>query len=426
MVYDQDTLRFAAAWTGQGFIDWNGINFNGQHQVHPRIAGKLEFANSNVAAWANPEDGTWADLRERGRDGRPYGPLPRSLVHYRGLYRHGDRLVLSYTVGQAEILEAPGLEADLAGKDGPVFTRTLNIGRSPHDLETIVAPAGTAVTLQSGSGRDRVQLVEHEHSVRLRVPAAATPVELKLLMRRGAPGSLDEFARKSPSPESLASLTRGGPTRWPERLPTRPTIGRDDGPFAVDILSVPDANPWLCQLRLSGFDFLPDGRTAAVCTWDGDVWIVEGVDRPEKGLTWRRIASGLFQPLGLKIVEGEIYVCCRDQIVRLHDLNGDGETDFYECFNNDHQVTEHFHEFAMDLQTDAEGNFYYAKAARHALPALVPHHGTLLKVSKDGGAHRDPRHRLPRPQRRLPQPRRHVLRDRSGRILDCRRTASTG
>ena len=183
---------------------------------------------------------------------------------------------------------------------------------------------------------------------------------------------------------SLAPFTRGGPTRWPERLPARAVIGRDDGPFAVDVLPVPESNPWLCQLRLSGFDFLAEGRRAAVCTWDGDVWLVEGVDRPEKGLTWRRIASGLFQPLGLKVVGDAIYVCCRDQIVRLHDLNGDGETDFYENFNNDHQVTEHFHEFAMDLQTDAEGNFYYAKAARHGLPALVPHHGTLLKVSKDG------------------------------------------
>ena len=38
----------------------------------------------------------------------------------------------------------------------------------------------------------------------------------------------------------------------------------------------------------------------------------------------------------------------------------------------------------MDLQTDAQGNFYYAKAACHGLPALVPHHGTLLRVSKDG------------------------------------------
>ena len=98
----------------------------------------------------------------------------------------------------------------------------------------------------------------------------------------------------------------------------------------------------------------------------------------------RRIASGLFQPLGVKIVAGQIYVGCRDQIVCLRDLNGDGETDFYENFNSDHQVTEHFHEFAMDLQTDSLGNFYYAKAARHGLPALVPHHGTLLRVSKDG------------------------------------------
>jgi hypothetical protein len=68
----------------------------------------------------------------------------------------------------------------------------------------------------------------------------------------------------------------------------------------------------------------------------------------------------------------------------LHDLNGDGEIDYYENFNNDHQVTEHFHEFALDLQTDREGNFYYAKGGRHGLPAIVPQHGTLLKVSRDG------------------------------------------
>ena len=101
-------------------------------------------------------------------------------------------------------------------------------------------------------------------------------------------------------------------------------------------------------------------------------------------LVWQRIASGLFQPLGVKIVDGEIFITCRDQLTILRDLNGDGETDFYECFNNDHQVTDHFHEFAMGLQTDDDGNFYYAKSARHALTALVPHHGTLLRVPPDG------------------------------------------
>jgi hypothetical protein len=161
-------------------------------------------------------------------------------------------------------------------------------------------------------------------------------------------------------------------------------VGVDDGPFAIDALTHPENNPWFCRMRFGGFDFLPDGHRAAICTWDGDVWLVDGIDHPERGSTWQRIASGLFQPLGLKIVNGQIYVSCRDQIVRLHDLNGDGEIDFYENFNNDHQVTEHFHEFAMDLQTDAAGNFYYGKGGRHALKAVVPHHGTLLRVSKDG------------------------------------------
>jgi len=45
------------------------------------------------------------------------------------------------------------------------------------------------------------------------------------------------------------------------------------------------------------------------------------------------------------------------------------------------------HRFAMGLQVDEEGNFYYAKSARHAKQAIVPHHGTLLKVAKYGSKH---------------------------------------
>ncbi|MGC8642286.1 MAG: DUF6797 domain-containing protein, partial [Isosphaeraceae bacterium] len=386
-VYDHDTLRFAAAWTGQGFIDWNGINFNGQHQVHPRLVGHVELANPNEPGWADPGTGSFDfDPRDRGRDGRPYGPLPRRWVHYKGLYRHGDRIILSYTVGQAEVLDTAGLEAGFAWKELPVFSRTLNIGKSPHDLRVRVAPVDPRLTVALAGPEGSSARLHTHHGFRfLNIPAAATPLAVKLLFSRDVPAaSLKKYARSAPGAENLRPLTKGGPSRWPERLPARAEIGRDDGAFAVDVLKVPESNPWLCQMRLAGFDFLADGRRAAVCTWDGDVWNVDGVDRPEKGLVWRRIASGLFQPLGLKIVDDVIYVCCRDQIVRLHDLNGDGEIDFYENFNNDHQVTDHFHEFAMDLQTDAEGNFYYAKAARHGLPALVPHHGTLLKVSEDG------------------------------------------
>jgi hypothetical protein len=218
--------------------------------------------------------------------------------------------------------------------------------------------------------------------LRLTIPPGKEPLKFVLWMGRLKEG------KKLPSPTveaiDLQTLTKGGPRRWPDTVKTKGTRGSDDGPFAVDDLPRPASNPWLCQVRLSGFDFYPDGKRAVVCSWDGDVWLVSGIDRPERGLEWQRIASGLFQPLGVKLVDGKPYVSCRDQIVVLHDLNGDGETDFYENFNNDHQVTEHFHEFAMGLQRDGEGNFYYAKSARHALPALVPHHGTLLKVTKDG------------------------------------------
>ena len=186
-------------------------------------------------------------------------------------------------------------------------------------------------------------------------------------------------------PQDLSPLTAGGPGNYPEKLQTPIIRGTDKGPFAVDVFERPKKNPWNCQLRLTGLDFLPGGNEAVVAAWDGSVWRVSGFGSADAdSLIWRRIAAGLFQPLGIKVVGEKIYVTCRDQIVVLHDLNGDGETDWYENFNSDHQVTEHFHEFAMGLQTDEEGNFYYAKSARHALPAVVPHHGTLLKVSSDG------------------------------------------
>jgi putative heme-binding domain-containing protein len=409
VVFDHDTMRLAAAWTGAGFIDWRGINFNGEHQVHPRLVGRIHFANPIGPGWADPATGTFDDARPQGRDGHPYGPLPRRWAHYRGRYQYGHRVVLAYSVGHAEILELPGAEVDPDHPEEPIFTRTLEIGPSEQELLMRVAPEGVAVAL---IGDPRAELLRRDGFTLLRIPESSTQMQLKLFMSLEDEGRLAAHAGHAAPPEPLRHLTAGGPRLWPEPLATPLKIGRDDGPFAVDEFTLPRDNPWLGQLRLTGFDFLPPGgpggqatratQTAAVCTWDGDVWLVDGIADPvgsstrgsggeDRGgqattgtLRWRRIAAGLFQPLGLKVREGRIYVNCRDQIVILNDLNGDGETDFYENFNSDHQVTEHFHEFAMDLQTDAAGNFYYAKAARHGLPAVVPQHGTLLRVSNDG------------------------------------------
>ncbi|MFV1968794.1 MAG: DUF6797 domain-containing protein, partial [Pirellulaceae bacterium] len=450
MIFDHDTLRVAAGWTGEGFIDWNGIHFNGRHQVHPRIVGDVHFANPTGPGWANPETGRFDDPRLRGRDGKPYGPLPRAWARYRGLYHYEHDVVLSYTVGDTDILEMPGMSNDHAV---PLFTRNLNLGprkkkmvlqvaRHPSAAARlrILAPSPTAmasiavlevedgfVADATGNGHDgnlptgtaRVdrpgilvagvspplrgvtwESTEDGH-LRLHLPAGEEEVKFTLwvcrLDQESDPDVFCSTVELADAGVDLAPMTQGGRPRWTEILTAEAVVGGDEGPFAVDTLTHPASNPWLAQMRFTGFDFFPGGDRAAVSAWDGDVWLVSGLnqlarngskagatEQPGTQLTWQRIASGLFQPLGLRMVDGRIYVNCRDQITILHDLNQDGETDYYECFNNDHQVTDHFHEFAMDLQTDAEGNFYYAKAARHALPALVPQHGTLLRVSKDG------------------------------------------
>jgi len=407
MVFDHDTFRVAGAWHGQGFIDFAGIQFDGQHVVHAHTVGTLDFVNPPQPGWGRPEDGSFDDPRMKGTDGKQYGPLPREWGLFRGVYHHGPQVVIAYRIGTTDLLELPGM---CTAEERTAYTRTLNLSPRRDDLVLQVAhlPKGE-LRLSSGAASDSAVAVltsgskslvtgaapfpsgarwtqNSEGNLRLRLPKGDVPLRLTVWI--AATAGDHELARwkdfKPPCADrDLAELTRGGPPRWPERLTAQPQIGLDNGPFAVDVLKHPDLNPWQAQMRFTGLDFL-DADRAALCTWDGDVWVVSGLSKPAGPLTWQRIGSGLFQPLGLKVIRGRLFVACRDQIVILNDLNGDGETDFYESFNSDHQVTAHFHEFAMGLQVDGAGNLYYSKAACHARPYLVPQHGTLLRVSADG------------------------------------------
>jgi hypothetical protein len=137
-------------------------------------------------------------------------------------------------------------------------------------------------------------------------------------------------------------------------------------------------------MRFGDFDFLDEGRSAVISTWNGDVWRVDGIDADLEELEWQRIASGLSQPLGVKTRGEEILVAGRDQITRLVDLDGDRETDRYEAFNVDTMNAPHFHEPVTGLQEGPDGSLYYMKGARHAKLPSHPQHGTVIKLSSDG------------------------------------------
>nr|WP_299417837.1 DUF6797 domain-containing protein [uncultured Emticicia sp.] len=371
MVFDHDLMRVAGAYTGEGFIDWNGILLNDKHETYPRTIGKLHFETPLGPGWANPSTGQFEDPRFVARDGRAFGPLPKSWANYKGLYHFEDQVIISYTVGESAILEKFGLIGT------SVFTRTLNISPSNAILKLRVANSSVNVSVL-GNG---ATLVEEYGQIFVNINAKE---EIKITLAISEKGA--DFSKKElPAPESLTKYTLGtGRAHYPETIKTFITNGKEDGPYAVDLLTPPFENPWACRMKLSGIDFFKDANIAAACATDGDIWLIKGLLNPSGELTWQRIGSGLFQPLGIKVVDEKIYVTCRDQLVLLRDLNGDMETDFYESFNHDHQVTDHFHEFAMGLQTDKIGNFYYAKSGRHAREALIPQHGTLLKVSADG------------------------------------------
>lgn len=366
-LYDHDTMRLAAVYTGDQFVDWKGIAFDGSHGTHTSIVGERLIVNDDKPGWAHPETGSWEPIRVEGKDGRLFGPLPKDWVSFKGLEKDAELHTLRYLVGSTAVKETI-----VGNAEG--FTRTFILEPHPDPLKVRLLPAKFGLP-------DKAEgFVIEDGSVCLILPPSKT-LQTQAIHFNATNGQIARgFARMShPNPDQIAKSP-------PVVVTTEIQRGDESGPFAVDTLTVPvqNLNPHQSWMRTSGFDFYPDGKRAAVCTWMGDVWIVEGIDQLEGTLTWKRICSGLFQPLGLKIVNDKIHVTCRDQLAKLHDLNGDETIDFIECLNNDHQVTEHFHEFAMGLQTDEAGNFYYAKSARHAKDSLVPHHGTLLRVSPDG------------------------------------------
>ncbi len=413
-----------------------GIVFNGRQQVEPRLEKQPKFGENDysIAGWIRTKrGGTVAAMSAPGdwsrdgkslfvRDGRltldigwvgavtGKTPIADGQWHHVAVTHARSGRVQLFVDGQ---LDGDGnLESNSDPKNARlIFGQTSkNFPNGPANklsgtLDDICIydrlltaaevsamapgkpPAGITAATTVGAPENASWRIDKDSSLRLHLPASQKPRRFKVLVWSGSAKDLDQFkaaAKASPEPASLTPMTKGGPTRFEEVLTTRGKLGTSKDAYVIDELTPPNDNPWRSWLRFGGFDFFADSTKAAICTWNGDVWIVSGITATLDELKWKRIATGMFQPLGVKIVNEDIYVCCRDQITVLRDLNGDGETDFYENFNNDHQVTEHFHEFAMDLQTDAKGNFYYAKSARHAKDSLVPHHGTLIRVAPDG------------------------------------------
>jgi cytochrome c len=154
--------------------------------------------------------------------------------------------------------------------------------------------------------------------------------------------------------------------------------------------SLSQARPTNFLKKVGGLDFL--GDKLLVSTWDpaGDVYLLDGVtgDDPES-IRVTRIATGLAEPLGLKVVDDKIYVLQKQELTQLIDHDGDMIADEYKTVCNGWKVSANFHEFAFGLAE--QDGFLYATLATAIMPGgasanpQIPDRGKVIKINPETG-----------------------------------------
>lgn len=189
---------------------------------------------------------------------------------------------------------------------------------------------------------------------------------------------------------------------------TKQCEGQFDSPG--DGLQLDSVNPGydLVDLRPDGFEpqvsgLEWDGDDLLVLTWGGngdnsgdvatgELYRLTGVKEATSpdDVTRTLVAEGLKEPMGIKVVEGDVYVSQKHELSRLVDGDGDGTfeaTDTVATWPFDGN----FHEFAFGMLY-RDGSFYlnlsvsidYGGATTN--PQGSDHRGTHIKVDKDTGA----------------------------------------
>ena len=403
MVFDTDLCTWRAGWTG-GFLKTDPSRYGLIRALKPD--GQMVFSNPPTPGVADAK-GSFADPRKL-----KHGPLPKDSVQYKGLYVNGNRVVLNYSIGEANVLDEPFYLGNMRLR---VMGRRFEVSGKCESLKILVS-ADPKINWEIendgnfsyargevGDGVEIVLGVQCNFSLEKEGHLYVTVQNVEKIKVQGFPTFL-VFA-KTPKlwdplfflkafsdyiddnlplnnnlqgKWNLEDATKPGPPRWGEPIITKGIVDKRKTAFAIDTITVPYKNPHNALMFTTGHDFASNGD-CYVCTAHGDVWKVTGIDAELKAVKWHRFATGLYQPLGLRVVKDEIYVLGRDQITRLHDKNNDGEADFYEAFNNDIMIGGGGHSYATCLETDPAGNFYFIRCAEG-----TPHGGVVLKVTADG------------------------------------------
>ncbi len=347
VAYDLATGTLRAAWSG-GFLKFDASRFGLMGGQKPAM--KPWFVNPSKAGF------------------------PGAKYRFLGMRRSGSRVLLEHEVNGAKLQEivtvlGTGTTPQLVrhfSAEGVTAPLSISVGRTPEGAVE-EGQTGSLKWLRTAGATDRVRLGIDGAAVLRRQANGAIWAELAPgagrqlfgILLSADPGVPPITAHAlNQDPKSILKPADGSNPTVPLILTTRGQRGADTDILAVDTLTMPYENPAHALMFASGVDLTPEG-IAYVCTMHGDVWKVSGIDDSLRELKWTRFATGLFQPLGLKVREGQIYVLGRDRITCLMDTNGDGVADAYENFHDAIATSTGGHDYVTCLEQDMAGNFYY-------------------------------------------------------------------
>lgn len=244
-------------------------------------------------------------------------------------------------------------------------------GTQPKDGEMYLKPGKYPILVKyfQNTGDKRLSLQWHQHGAE-----GFTVVPPEVFTHSG---TMIKATQEAPL---ALRMTPGGPGNTNPLVEVHPSF------------DMAQARPEAFKPKVGGMDFLSDGRLV-VSTWDslGSVYMLEGVqENSPEAIKVTRIATGLAEPLGLKVVDDEIYVLQKQELTKLVDVNGDGIIDAYETICNGWEASANFHEFAFGL-VYRDGYFYGALATAinpggASTQPQIPDRGKVLKISKQDGS----------------------------------------
>ncbi|AKP52968.1 DUF6797 domain-containing protein [Cyclobacterium amurskyense] len=417
--FDTDMLRWSVAWTGEfmpmvTMAQVSYADFHNKGNQIPTIGGDPKLATGTYPGWSIGQPSIKDPRKPSPHPESPaWGAIPAEIGRYGGIYPIEDKVILSYTVGNTLVYELPG---SLVHEGLPVFSRRFAMAASDKktflmaaeitdisnvelvDNQILVYHGEKVTAMGLANGSEGVTLsVEDNRYLVVEVAEHATTVDFELMLWNGAASEKDKFAGVLANELStLPDFENGTTPYWEEEVLTKGQVSPDTAAFVTDRLTLPVPNPWKRNVRMVDVSFLSDSE-AVMVTFEGDVWKIAGINEDLDRLVWTRVASGLYEPQSIEVVNGEIYVYGKDGITRLHDLNGDGVADFYENFSNIMAQSIETREWASDMVADPKGGFYVAKfgaldmgpeasspKALMGFRSASNDDGSVLKVSADG------------------------------------------